>query len=187
MLRQPDSNSRMLRCTGCGSEFCSTSCQKHSDCHKSFCVRQQERRKGMFKILRHFYSYVTFHIEGYPEDPKPREYHYLRCAVQYYYLTEEEHISAQEERFFQEHGSDAGGVICLNFTSFPVDISVGFFETYRSMTCESENQWSEMWEEANENRESETSGQLLLTIIPCGRRPLTKLQWIEDASDIAVR
>ncbi|KAK0438642.1 hypothetical protein EV421DRAFT_1906568 [Armillaria borealis] len=170
MLSPPDRNRRMLRCTGCGSEFCSTSCQKHSDSHKSFCVRQQERRK-----------------EGYPEDPKPREYHFLRCAVQYYYLTEEEHISAQEERFSQEHGSGTVGVICLNFTSFPVDISVGFFEAYRNMTCESEAQWSAMWEEANEDRGSETSGQLLLTIIPCGRRPLTKLQWIEDASDIAVK
>ncbi|KAK0201375.1 hypothetical protein DFS33DRAFT_980244 [Desarmillaria ectypa] len=168
--RPPYKNERMLRCTGCGSEFCSTSCQQSSDGHKSFCARQQERRK-----------------KGYPKDPKPRGYHFAQWAVQYYYLTEEERIIAQEERFNQEHGSGAVGVICLNFTSFPVDISVGLFETYRDKTGESEARWRVMWEEANENRRSETSRQLLLKIIPCGRRPLTKLRWIENAFDIAIK
>ncbi|KAK0460222.1 uncharacterized protein EV420DRAFT_1641548 [Desarmillaria tabescens] len=168
--RVPHTTRRLLRCTGCGSEFCSTSCQKLSENHKTFCVKQQKRRK-----------------EGYPEDPRPRDYHYVRWVVQCYYLTEKEHITAQERRFSQEHGSDAVGVICLNFISFPVDISVGLFDTFRDKTGESESQWREMWEQANQERRPEMSGQLLLTMMPCGRRPLIKLQWIEDVSDIMIK
>ncbi|KAK0185467.1 hypothetical protein F5146DRAFT_1070304 [Armillaria mellea] len=162
-------NVRLFRCSTCGFNFCSRACQrdKKDTAHHSICAMQRNHKK-----------------RGYPEIAVARDCEFLCWVVQQCIYNEEEYIDGLMEEYTQDHGDQSTGVVLLNFTKFPTEVTVVSFDDYKSQVVDGEDWWIAEIEKAQERIRTGAEGKLVLMVIHHGKKPLYHFQWLEDYADL---
>ncbi|KAK0460243.1 uncharacterized protein EV420DRAFT_256145 [Desarmillaria tabescens] len=164
----------LFRCPACSGNFCSRSCQKDpkDTTHQTICKTQRNRKK-----------------RGYPEIAVARDCEFLCWVVQQYLFDEEKYIDDILEEYLEEHKDESVGVVSVDFTRFPPEVTVGSFDDYKSRAGDREEEWRAELEKAKQRipvRTGTEGGKLVLTSILHGKEPLYHFQWLEDFSDLEI-
>ncbi|KAK0432332.1 hypothetical protein EV421DRAFT_1911051 [Armillaria borealis] len=158
-----------FRCSACGINFCSRACQrdKKDTTHHSICAIQRNRKK-----------------RGYPEIAVFRDCEFLCWMVRQLLYNEEEYIDELMEGYSQDHGDQSTGIVLLNFTKFPAEVTVVSFDDYKSRVVDREDWWIAELEKAEQRIRTGAEGKLVMMAIHHGKKPLCHFQWLEDFADL---
>ncbi len=105
--------------------------------------------------------------------------------VQQFLYNEEEYIDELLEEYPQAHGGQSMGVVFLDFTKFPAEVTVGSFDDYKYRAVDREDEWTAELEKAKQRiKTGAEGGKLVLTAIHHGKEPLCHFQWLEDFADL---